>query len=40
MTLTINDTIMTSDQTSHTARHAAEPERVASVLAPRPHPGP
>ena len=24
MTLTINDTTMTSDQTPHTARHAAE----------------
>ena len=24
MTLTINDTTMTSDQTAHTARHAAE----------------
>jgi hypothetical protein len=25
MTLTINDTTMTSDQTAHTARHAPEP---------------
>ena len=40
MTLTINDTTMTSDQTAHTARHAPEPERLGSVLAARPDPGP
>ena len=31
---------MTSDQTAHTARHAPDGERLESVLAPRPDPGP
>ena len=40
MTLTINDTTMTSDQTAHTARHAPSRNGMGSVLATRPDPGP
>ena len=40
MTLTINDTTMTSDQTAHTARHAPDRNGWEGVLAPRPDPGP
>ena len=40
MTLTINDTTMTSDQTAHTARASTRRVRLGSVLAARPAPGP
>ena len=40
MTLTINDTTMTSDQTPHTDPAGSQPEWMGSVLAPRPSPGP
>ena len=41
MTLTINDTTMTSDQTAHTARQAPDRQHLlGSVLAARPGPGP
>ena len=39
MTLTINDTTMTSDQTAHTARHAPG-GTAGKFLAARPAPGP
>ena len=41
MTLTINDTTMTSDQTAHTARLAPGSQHLlGGVLAARPGPGP